>query len=288
MKTYFECIPCFTRQILEVVRKATDDERLQEEALRQSLAAMSTTDFQDSPPAAIARFHRIIREVTGNRDPFRDDKERLNRLTLDLVPHFSKIIHESDDPIATAIRLSSAGNVIDFVVSNTVDRSKIDQAVDRALASDLDPAMLQAFKKSTAEASRILYLGDNAGEIVFDRLLIELLPYDKVTFAVKGSPTVNDALRTDAEFVGLTDLVEVIDNGADVPGTDLKSCSESFRRRFDDADLVISKGMGNYESLSEVDKHVFFIFTAKCIVMKLHLGLNVGSLGFIDHNPAMK
>jgi uncharacterized protein with ATP-grasp and redox domains len=129
-----------------------------------------------------------------------------------------------------------------------------------------------------SRAEDILYLGDNAGEIVFDRLLIEQLPCEKITFVVKGRPILNDAVMEDAQIVGLTDMVDVIDNGSDAPGTILESCSETFRRRFDQSDLIIAKGQGNYETLSEVDKNIFFLVRPKCSVLARHLGREIGSL----------
>ena len=132
-------------------------------------------------------------------------------------------------------------------------------------------------KSSIDRASRILYLADNTGEIVFDRLLLEQMPRDRITFAVKGGPVLNDATREDAEFTGITDLVRVIDNGTDIPGTVLSACSAEFREEFARADLVISKGQGNYETLDEEDKHIFFLLKVKCRVVSDDLHCDVGS-----------
>ena len=131
----------------------------------------------------------------------------------------------------------------------------------------LDADAVREFAQAAHKAQDILYLTDNAGEIVFDRLLIEQLPMDRITVAVKGSPIINDATRVDAETVGLTNMVSVIDNGSDAPGTMLEDCSRAFRDRFDRADLVVAKGQGNYETLSEVDKNIVFILKVKCPVI---------------------
>ena len=127
-------------------------------------------------------------------------------------------------------------------------------------------------------AGRILYLCDNAGEILFDKLLIEQLPYGKVTVSVRGFPVINDATMIDAEAAGLTALVEVIDNGSDAPGTLLEDCRRDFQERFKQADLVIAKGQGNYESLSEVRKEIFFLLNVKCQVIARKLGYHIGDL----------
>jgi uncharacterized protein with ATP-grasp and redox domains len=137
---------------------------------------------------------------------------------------------------------------------------------------------VEAFRNAVSQAERILYLTDNAGEIVLDRLLIEQLPTEQVTVAVKGAPVINDATMEDALLAGLPRIVEVIDNGSDAPGTILEACSQAFRERFEDADLIVSKGQGNYETLSDSDKNIFFILKAKCPVIAKDLGCEVGAM----------
>jgi uncharacterized protein with ATP-grasp and redox domains len=137
---------------------------------------------------------------------------------------------------------------------------------------------MDAFGEALAEAENILYLADNAGEIVFDRLLIEQLPMEKVVVAVRGLPAINDATIQDAKIAGITELVEVIDNGSDAPATILEDCSERFLDAFNRADLIIAKGQGNYETLSDIDKNIFFLLKAKCPVIAGHIGCEVGEL----------
>ncbi len=137
------------------------------------------------------------------------------------------------------------------------------------------------FRKAISMAKSILYLADNTGEIVFDRLLIEQMPLKKITLVVKGSPIINDACLVDAQVTGVADLVEVIDNGSDAPGTILAECSEDFKQRFEKADLIIAKGQGNYETLSDVKKDIFFVLKAKCSVIAKHIGCEVGNLVFL-------
>ena len=141
-----------------------------------------------------------------------------------------------------------------------------------------DDNQMEGFKEAISQAEEILYLADNAGEIVFDRLLIEQLPMDRVTVVVKGEPVINDATLQDAVVAGLDKIVEVTDNGSDAPGTILESCSQSFINHFDKADLVIAKGQGNYETLSDVDKNIFFILKAKCPVISRNIGCEVGEM----------
>jgi len=238
----------------------------------------SEMDLSQSPPAMAQKIHRLIREITGISDPYLDVKNRFNKLALQMYPELKQRIDTSTDPLETAVRLAIAGNIIDFGVNSAVEPSQVERTITESLTDPLDRESLETFKHAVSQAEKILYLGDNAGEIVFDRLLIEQLPREKITFVVKGGPILNDAVMEDAQIVGLTDVVEVIDNGSDAPGTILMNCSEPFRRRFDRSDLVIAKGQGNYETLSDVDKNIFFLVMPKCSVLARHLGREIGSL----------
>jgi uncharacterized protein with ATP-grasp and redox domains len=284
MRTYFDCIPCFVRQALDSVRMTTDDKQVQEKVLREVLRLSSIMDLSQSPPAMAQKIHRFIREITGVKDPYLEVKNRFNKLVLQMYPELEQRVETSADPLETAVRLAIAGNIIDFGVDSAVEESKVERAIAKSLIEPLDMDILDEFRNATSQAEDILYLGDNTGEIVFDRLLIEQLPYENITFVVKGSPILNDAVIEDARIVGLTDIVNVIDNGSDAPGTVLESCSEAFRRRFDESDLVIAKGQGNYETLSDVNKDVFFMVQPKCKVLAEHLGYEIGSLVLTESN----
>ena len=286
MRTYFDCVPCFVRQVLDSVRMTTDDEQIQEKVLREALYLGSKMDLSQSPPAMAQKIHRFIREITGVKDPYLEVKNRFNKLALQMYPELKQQVETSADPLETAVRLAIAGNIIDFGVNSVVEQSQVEKTIAESLTEPLDMEAMEEFREATSQAEDILYLGDNTGEIVFDRLLIEQLPYEKITFAVKGGPILNDATMEDAQVVGLTDIVNVIDNGSDAPGTILESCSEAFRRRFDKSDLIIAKGQGNYETLSDIDKNVFFMLQPKCVVLARHLGCEIGSLVLsgLNHN----
>lgn len=278
MRVFLDCFPCFLRQTLDAVRFVTKDEQVHETVVRRVLELVNTIDAGQTPPAIGQQIHRVIRQMTGNADPYRQRKHDSNALAMKLYPQLKQRVKNSSHPLEMAVRLAIAGNVMDFGVYSTLDDADVVKAVDSALVDGLDTACLEEFAQAVHEAREILYLGDNAGEIVFDRLLIEELPPGKVTFAVRGSPILNDATREDAEMAGLTDLVAVIDNGSDAPGTIPEDCSAEFRQRFDQSDLVIAKGQGNYECLSGIDKDVFFLLTAKCPVIAADLGCDVGRM----------
>ena len=278
MKTYLDCISCFVRQGLEVARFVSDDERVHEKVLRGVLEAALSLDFRQPPPAMGQQIHRLVRELTGQADPYREVKDRFNAFGLQLYPKLKEQIENSDNPLETSIRLAIAGNIIDFGPYGQIDRAQVEESISHSLSARLPSDSVEDFRQAVGQAKEILYLADNAGEIVFDRLLIEQLGYPKITVVVKGSPVINDATLADAQTAGLTDLVEVIDNGSDAPGTILETCSARFQDRFSSVDLIIAKGQGNYETLSNFPGNIFFLLKAKCPVIANHLGVEVGSL----------
>ena len=278
MRIFLDCIPCFIRQALDAARLATDDMQIHEQVLREVLVLAKDLDMSQSPPIMGQKIHRLIRELVGIEDPYRDVKRRFNNAALQLYSGMRTCIVESKDMLETAIRLAIAGNIIDFGVNGKLHESELEQTVSECLAAEFSDIQLRSFRQAVNEAEEILYIADNAGEIIFDRLLIEQLPIEKVTVVVKGSPVINDATMEDAMLAGLPKIVEVIDNGFDAPGTILESCSQPFLARFEKSDLIIAKGQGNYETLSDVDKNIFFILRAKCPLIAQHLGCDVGQM----------
>lgn len=281
MRTFLECVPCFVRQALDSARLVTDDETVHEQVLREVLREVGEMDFHNSPPVMGQHMHRLIRRLVADDDPYRNIKDHFNRLALALYPELEKRIEGSRDPLETAVRVAIAGNIIDFGSNSDLEDSRVEEAIESSLVAPLSKSAVEDLRESAGRATSILYLGDNAGEIVFDRLLIEQLPRQKVTYVVRGSPVINDATMSDALATGMTDLVEVIDNGSDAPGTILETCSVAFRRRFEAADLVIAKGQGNYETLSEADKSIFYLLKVKCPVIARHIGCDVDSLAVL-------
>ena len=278
MRIYLDCIGCFVRQALDAARLATDDEQIHKKVVDQVLRLAADLDMSQSPPVIGQHIHRLIRSLVGSDDPYYRVKKQFNSLALKLYPDLRKRIISSNNQLETAVRLAIAGNVIDFGVKSSLSELEVKKTISDSLNGYLNPEQVQDFKNAVMEAEEIFYLADNAGEIVFDHLLIEQLPIEKITVVVKGSPVINDATIDDANVVGLGRIVEVIDNGSDGPGTILETCSQAFRDRFEDADLIIAKGQGNYETLCDLDKNIFFILKAKCPVIARDLGCEVGEM----------
>lgn len=278
MRTYFDCIPCIIRQALDAIRLINDDKKIHEQILREVLCLASKMDLSASPPAMAQKIHRVIRQMAERDDPYKLLKHRFNEFALKLFPKFQDLVSSSVKPFEAAVRLAIAGNIIDLGAKCSLGLSEAEKIIEQTMTEPFDMTDLKAFQDATDRAEDILYLADNAGEIVFDRPLLERIGPSKITFVVKGASVINDATIDDAEETGLNKLVKVIDNGDDAPGTILESCSEEFQQRFKEADLIIAKGQGNFETLSDVDKNMFFVLRAKCPVIAGRLNCSVGTL----------
>jgi uncharacterized protein with ATP-grasp and redox domains len=276
MKTALDCIPCLLRQALDAARMATADSGLHERLIRGVLAEASQIDYGKAPPVIAQRIHRRLRDISGVDDPYRDAKACFNRMALEIYPGLEARVSAAADPFTMAVRMAIAGNIIDLGVNGALTEDEACGAIDRVLSEPF-VGDNDALKAAAGKAGTILYLADNAGEIVFDRLLIQRLGGARTTLAVRGHAIINDATRADAAAAGLHDICEVIDNGNDAPGTLLEGCSDMFRRRFEAADLIIAKGQGNYETLSDVPADIFFLFKVKCPVIAEHVGQPVGT-----------
>jgi uncharacterized protein with ATP-grasp and redox domains len=276
MRVHLDCFPCFLRQSIIALRIGTKDELLRERILKSVLPEIQIADISRPPAYATTFIHRKIRHMLG-KDPFEELKSEYNKIALGLYPSLKTMVGKSQDPLWTATRLAIAGNVIDFGILTSVD---IEGATDKALNNPLAVDDFEIFKKAISNADTIVYLADNAGEIVFDRLLIEtLISFGKnVTVVVKGGPVINDSTLKDALESGLTRICQVIDNGSDAVGTIVAWTSSTFQDTFNNAQLVISKGQGNFETLIGIQKNIFFLFQSKCNVVSKELGLSRGSM----------
>ncbi len=231
----------------------------------------------DLPPPFMGRtIHRAIRDETGSADPYAALKHKSTQTALRLAGAVERRIEDASDPFEAAVRYAIAGNVMDYALASTWDAEKITVCFEEALTKPIDLAAVRSLEKSVAAASRILYIGDNAGETVFDRLLIQRLPANTVTYAVKGSPIINDATQEDAKDAGIDRFAHIVDNGNDAPGTILDLCSTLFRDLFGAADVVIAKGQANLETLNRCDREIFFLAQVKCPVIARDLNAHVG------------
>jgi len=276
MKTSLDCIPCILRQSLDAARLVSPNPEVHEQIIRDALTWAREIDLTQSPPAMAQRIHRRLRQIAGVDDPYRETKDWQNRVAMELIPTLRAEVESARDPLLMAVRLAIAGNVIDMGTHGNLTEAEVRQSLNQALTEpfvgDVEP-----FRQAIAQATSILYLADNAGEIAFDRLLIEQILPARLTLVVRGAPVINDVTLADAQTVGLDQIVEVIDNGSDAPGTLLPDCSQELRDRFAAADLILAKGQGNFESLSHEPGNLFFLFKVKCPVIADHVHQPMGT-----------
>lgn len=284
MKTCLECIPCFGKQIVEVAGMLEGDEEKQNKAVKEMMAVFSEFDLQDSPPVFAQRLARIARPYMEGRDPFHDIKERFNTLAMHILPGLQKSVKASPDPFGLATRLCIVGNIIDSgVVSYKLEEDAVTVAIMNASEEELF-GEIEPFKDRYLSAKNILWLADNAGEIVLDQLLMSFVDPGRITIAVRGMPILNDATLSDAREIGLTSMYKVIENGSDAPGTILSDCSPEFVEAFNESDLIVSKGQGNYETLSCLhDDRIFYLLKAKCQIIARDISCDLGRLVIQQH-----
>jgi len=266
VKTELECLPCFYGQIARTLAYAGINGDRGIRIKRKAEAVIASASLDEVPARTTTIIHRILRQETGV-DPYKNVKEAYNQIALEKLPGLRRRAAETVDRLEGSVRAAIAGNVIDFGIYEQID---LDRSIDEAFLLPLPAAGYRSFSAAVDSATRILYLCDNAGELVFDRLLLETLRdrEKNVTVAVKGSPVINDATLADADAAGLAECATVIDNGNDGIGTLLEACSPRFMDAYCAADLIISKGQANYETLVQSgDARIFYLFKVKCPVV---------------------
>jgi len=278
MKTYLQCLPCFLRQAVEAAKMATEDSLRQWKAVETVLGVLSEASVDDRPPKIATQVHRAVRRVSGCDDPYSQVKKDSNKAAMELYPRAEELVESSRDPLQTAAKLAVVGNIIDSGVDLHFD---LQTEIERVNERDFATGDFERFREEIAKASTVLYLSDNAGEIVFDRLLIEQVNHDKaMSVAVRAEPMLNDALLADAEFAGVGRSSRILTRGtgAALPEVGEGDCPDDFLNAYRQADVIIAKGQGNYEWLSETTANVFFLLMAKCPVVARDVGVDVGEL----------
>ncbi len=287
MKTYLECIPCFFKQALDAARLAKAGPGVKKQIICEVANALQSFPMDASPPEMGMVIYRLVKEHTRKKDPYKKVKDKSNRFALSFYPLLKNKVRRADDSLLTALELAIAGNIIDYGVKNSLDVDKELKKIlheEKKVIKNENRALFcyEEFKRRLSKADSILYLGDNAGETVFDRIFIEevkrLYARKRIIYAVKEKPVINDSLVRDAYKCGIDKVAEVISNGIDAPGTILRLCSPGFKAIFKKADMVISKGQGNFESLSREKAPISFLFMAKCPVVAEDVGCNIGDI----------
>lgn len=266
------------------------DDRTQKKILDEVSKTIPEIELSSTPPEMGKTIHDVVKKLTGQEDPYKELKEKATRQTLKIYPELKKKVKMSDDKLLMAVELAIAGNIIDYGTKNSLDvekeLAKILQKEQRVIKEEKKSIFdFRSFKKAVKNANSVLYLGDNVGETVFDSVLLEEIkrmdPKKEIVYAVREKPIINDALKKDAVEAGIDKFAKIMSSGSQVPGTIISLCSQEFIARFKKADLVISKGQGNYETLSEEKRPIFFLFMAKCPVIARDVGCEVGEIVLI-------
>jgi uncharacterized protein with ATP-grasp and redox domains len=278
LKTYLDCIPCFFRQALAAARMSSADETVHRRVLNAVALMIPDLALNATPPEIAQQVYQVVYEITGTSDPYLEAKKIANRTALSLYTRMKDMVDYSNDALETACRLAIAGNAIDLGPQS--EFGSMYNIIEDSLGYQLNQEHYLRFKECVGKASMVLYIADNAGEIVFDRILIEqLLQVKKLKIAmvVRHKPIINDATLDDALQAGLNCVATIISSGSDAPATILSQCSAEMLNYFQAADLIISKGQGNYESLSDRAENIFFLFKVKCPVIARDSGYDIDS-----------
>jgi uncharacterized protein with ATP-grasp and redox domains len=283
VKSKPDCLHCALKQALSAARAAgVADESRQLEVVRAAELAMSAFrlgfTLAHNSTLALWAAHRALE----NDDPFAAQKRRYNALALRMFPRLKAIVAGAEDRLEAAVKVAVAGNSIDLGILGQLSGHEVDVegAVADVFARGLAIDDMRALRAALGRSESVLCIGDNAGEIVFDKVLVEEMAQRGVgtVYAVKGRPVLNDATQEDAEAVGMDCVARVISTGSGEIGVPLDACSEAFRSEFAAADLIISKGQGNFESLDDVPGPIFFLLKAKCDVIAAALGVGLGEM----------
>lgn len=278
MKISYECGPCFLRQAREAMDLSTDDEVLKMEIMEDIFKFLSNNfELDTNSNSTGSAMHKMIKQRTGCRDPYRKEKIEGNEIALKYLPDVKKILDE-DDSLENHVKIAIIGNILDFGAFTLDD--DIESVIKTALEKDLAVKDIDEFEESLKTHDKVLYLVDNTGEIVFDKLLLaKIRQYGlDITIAVKSEPILNDACMEEALDAGLDEYGEIVEIGCGTVGYVDSEISDEFREIFNNHRFVISKGMGNYEGLTEIDlsdKDIYFLLCAKCNTISKDIGVNL-------------
>lgn len=278
MLVQFDCYKCVFNQVVEIARQAGKNDRERKAFLKQFIADIVENADDSTPPEMAAMFYTRFVNATGIEDSFAEVKYRSTMLAKELFPELQEMVKHAADPFEMAVRTVIGGNVIDFGANPDFKLADAAEKIRETAGLPLDNAKLELLREKCREAGDIFYILDNCGEAVIDRLLIEVIGAEKITLGVRGKPILNDITRAELAESGLAGL-PVLDTGDRAPGVSLRNSSPEFLKKLASADLVITKGQGNFESLADhTGSKVFFLFRVKCPVIRMQTAALPGSL----------
>ncbi len=283
MKIKIDCIPCLIGHAIHVAKMVTDDDAVRHNIIQKTLSSAGEMDLTLTPPEQARLIHQMIKTISGVSDPYRQVKEQSTEFAIKLMPAVRKKIENSANKFESIVRLVIAGNIIDYGIRDFNLENATKQILD-VFDMHIDFQAIELLEKKMDEAKKIFYIADNCGEAVFDRLLIERYS-DKITLGVRGDAILNDITPHEIKSSNL-DLVPYVHTGDATPGVSMLHSSKEFIDEMRSSDLVICKGQGNYETLNDYDRPIFFLLRVKCQIVADLIGGNVklGSLQVIPKN----
>lgn len=277
MEIMIDCVPCMLRQALEAAKIVTDDIEIHNKVVEEAMKIlMNYKSFRNSPDMAL-EIHGIIKSLTGNPDPYLKVKENDLEAAKKCYPYLKEFISSKDQKLYWALKIAATGNNIDAAVYKDIN---LINCIEAELEKSFSICDIEAFEDKLKNASNILIIGDNTGETVFDKVLIETLAENSVTYGVRNEPIINDATKKDAIESGLGKVARIVSTGCNAPGLILEDCSDEFIDIYNNSDIIISKGQGNYEALSEKKDNLFFLLKAKCLMVANKLNVNINDYVF--------
>lgn len=280
MKMHDKCLPCIINQVIKTSDIVGITEK--EDLLRKVFVYLSKMSFDQRTPETIGDIFEMIKEYSGNPDPYKSTRDYYNSLFLKIIPRCEDDMNQSENPFQTAVKYAIIGNIIDFNPIHNTMLEDIEKQFDNVNQLELSIDDTQKLEGDIQNAKQVLYLGDNCGEICLDKILLkkmkELNPDIEIKFAVRGKPVVNDSIAEDAYFVGIDQYAEIVDNGDGSLGTVLHRTSEEFQKIYAEADVIIAKGQANYECLSEEKRNIYFLLMTKCNVIADAIGTDSGKM----------
>ncbi|MFO7887321.1 MAG: ARMT1-like domain-containing protein [Eubacteriales bacterium] len=278
MELFLDCLPCMHRQALEAAYESTDDISLQEKIMDDTIKVIADYKKYDYAPELCRAVHRIVKHHTHNNDPYRKIKDSDINEAKKLEYDIRNFIKSQNDILKGALKASATGNVMDTAIFKDLN---IKECIKEELNKEFKKYDIQSLKSKLKNKSTVLIIGDNSGEGVFDKILIEILSNKhKVTFAYRSEPIINDITKREVDMIGIGDYAHVLSTGCSAPGALANEFSREFKKVFYSSDIVISKGQGNFEALSEVDRNIYFLLKAKCPKIAKALGVEVGDYVF--------
>ncbi len=282
MKATVECLECFMRQAYRSAVLATKDEEIRRQILVKVGEELGKMDLSLSPAELSLIIYKITNELSENPDPYAEQKKVQNEFALSIENDLRKIMAQSSYPLLTALQLSAAGNIIDLGILKS-EEIDIHSAIEHAITISFAVNHFEQFEKDLHKSQNILFFLDNAGEIVFDKILIEeLQKHTTVTAVAKGAPIINDACMEDVYTVKLHEVCEVIAMEKGWIGAPWRQLELPLRKRMEKADIILGKGQGNYETLDDYPGNVYLLLKAKCRVVAKHMGVQEGEIGFVS------